>query len=449
MNNRHILIGTDYDRQEFCRFDDITQVWLGGDHYKWRAMRANGVDEHFITGGADSYAKFGKWAETVQYAMRNPLYHWTHLELQRYFGITEPLNPGSARRIYDRCNALLCEDGFSVRGLLERMNVRVLCTTDDPADDLRWHRAIAQDGTFSIKVLPSWRPDKVMAVEGGEEYTGYISRLSEAAGFEIKDFQDLMRALDVRRKYFMSLGCRGADHGFRDFPDRDFTDSDLEEIFRKAMRSERVSSDDAETFRSGMIYHLAKMNAEAGWVQQFHIGAIRNNNLRLLRRIGPDAGCDSISDGKVASGLSRILGRLDDEGCLARTILYNLNPKDSETLMSMAYNFNDGSFPGKMQYGAAWWFLDQMDGIRRQIEVLSHGGLLSRFVGMLTDSRSFLSFPRHEYFRRILCNILGDDLEKGLLPEEEFDFIGRMVSDICYFNAKKYFNLTLSEDDGL
>lgn len=434
---------------EDCRFDDITQVWLGGDHYKWRAMRANGVDEHFITGGADSYAKFGKWAETVQYAMRNPLYHWTHLELQRYFGITEPLNPGSARRIYDRCNSLLREDGFSVRGLLERMNVRVLCTTDDPADDLRWHRAIAQDGTFSIKVLPSWRPDKVMAVEGGEEYTGYISRLSEAAGFEIKDFQDLMRALDVRRKYFMSLGCRGADHGFRDFPDRDFTDSDLEEIFRKAMRSERVSSEDAETFRSGMIYHLAKMNAEAGWVQQFHIGAIRNNNLRLLRRIGPDAGCDSISDGKVASGLSRILGRLDDEGCLARTILYNLNPKDSETLMSMAYNFNDGSFPGKMQYGAAWWFLDQMDGIRRQIEVLSHGGLLSRFVGMLTDSRSFLSFPRHEYFRRILCNILGDDLEKGLLPEEEFDFIGRMVSDICYFNAKKYFNLTLSEDDGL
>lgn len=424
------------------RFEDITDLWLGGDHYKWRAMRANGVDEQFITGKAASYAKFEKWAETVQYAMRNPLYHWTHLELLRYFGISGTLNPCSARRIYDRCNAMLREEGFSVRGLLGKMNVRVLCTTDDPADDLRWHKAIAGDAGFTVKVLPSWRPDKVMAVEGGEEYRSYVSRLSEAAGIGIRCFQDLMDALSLRQEYFKSLGCCGADHGFRDFPDKDFTDADLETVFSKAMKGESISSDDAETFRSGMIYHLAKMNAAAGWVQQFHIGAIRNNNPRYFRQIGPDAGCDSISDGRVASGLSRILGKLDDEGALARTILYNLNPKDSETIMTMAYNFNDGSIPGKMQYGAAWWFLDQLDGIRRQIEIVSHGGLLSRFVGMLTDSRSFLSFPRHEYFRRILCNILGDDLEKGLLPKEEYDFIGNMVSGICYGNAMKYFNVS-------
>ncbi len=427
------MIAEDY------QFNDISEVWLGGDHYKWRAMRANGVDERFVTGDADSYSKFEKWAATIQCSMRNPLYHWTHLELQRYFGISEVLNPDSAKKIYEQCNEALKQKDFSVRGLLGKMNVKVLCTTDDPTDDLRWHKAIAEDKSFDIKVYPSWRPDKVMAVDDGDNFRAYIKKLGDVAGVEIKNFADLLTALSRRQEHFAAHGCHVADHGFWDFPDKEFTDSALETIFANVLKGGSVTADEAETFKSGMIFHLAKMNDKMGWAQQFHIGAIRNNNRRLFKQLGPDVGCDSMSDGKVAAGLSRILGKLDEEGCLTRTILYNLNPKDSEVLMSMAYNFNDGSVPGKMQYGAAWWFLDQLEGMRQQLEILSHGGLLSRFVGMLTDSRSFLSFPRHEYFRRILCNELGSDLKRGLMPKEEFDFIGKMVSDICYNNAKDYF----------
>ena len=427
------MIAEDY------QFEDISEVWLGGDHYKWRAMRANGVEERFVTGDGDSFGKFQKWADTLQHAMRNPLYHWTHLELVRYFGISEVLNPASAKRIYDQCNAILKQKEFSVRGLLRMMNVEVLCTTDDPIDDLRWHKAIAADKSFEIKVNPSWRPDKVMAIDDKANYVAYIGRLGEAAGMEIKSFADLLTALSKRQEYFAAHGCKAADHGFNDFPDRDFTESALESIFAKAFKGDGVTSEEAAVFKSGMIFHLAKMNNEMGWAQQFHIGAIRNNNRKLFKKLGPDVGCDSMADDKVAAGLSRILGKLDEENCLTRTILYNLNPKDSEVLMSMAYNFNDGSVPGKMQYGAAWWFLDQMEGMRQQLEILSHGGLLSRFVGMLTDSRSFLSFPRHEYFRRILCNELGNDLKRGLLPKEEMEFIGKMTENICYRNVKEYF----------
>lgn len=427
------MIAEDYS------FGSISEVWLGGDHYKWRALRANGVDERFVTGDAGDWDKFQKWAETIQYTMRNPLYHWTHLELQRYFGISEVLNPSSAKKIYDQCNAMLKQKEFSVRGLLNQMNVEVLCTTDDPIDDLRWHKAIAEDKSFKVKVYPSWRPDKVMMIDGGDTFRDYIKRLGEVAGVQIKNFADLLTALSRRQEHFAAHGCKVADHGFNDFPDKDFTESGLETIFAKALKGEAVTADEAAMYKSGMIFNLAKMNNKMGWAQQFHIGAIRNNNRKLFKKLGPDVGCDSMADDKVAAGLSRILGKLDEENSLTRTVVYNLNPKDSEVLMSMVYNFNDGSVPGKMQYGAAWWFLDQLEGMRQQLEILSHGGLLSRFVGMLTDSRSFLSFPRHEYFRRILCNELGNDLKRGLLPKEEMPFIGKMTADICYNNAKEYF----------
>lgn len=421
-------------------FRSITELWLGGDHYKWRALRANGVGEEWITGAADDKEKFMKWAETVPYTMRNPLYHWTHLELLRYFDLPELLNRESGERIYHHCNALLQEKEFSVRGLLRKMRVELLCTTDDPVDDLRWHQQLAQEG-FEIRVLPTWRPDKVMAVDDPIAYRQYLHRLEAIADQSIHSFGDLLEALSRRQAHFAALGCRISDHGLDVLPAAGFTESALEKIFHKLLISEQLTADESATFKSGMFYHLAVMNHQMGWAQQFHIGAIRNNNRRLFKQLGPDIGCDSIGDSNIIVALARFLSRLDEENKLTRTILYNLNPKDSEALMSMACNFNDGSIPGKMQYGAAWWFLDQPEGIRQQIEVLSHGGLLSRFVGMVTDSRSFLSFPRHEYFRRLLCNILGNDLEKGLLPMEEIAFIGKMTENICYHNAKSYFGV--------
>lgn len=426
------MIAEDY------RFGSIAELWLGGDHYKWRAMRANGVGEEYITGDASDKDKFMKWAATVPYAMRNPLYHWTHLELKRYFGVDKLLNPDTAEEIYYTCNEMLGQDGYSVRGLLKRMNIEVLCTTDDPADSLEYHKKIAESG-FGVKVLPTWRPDKVLAVDNSEAYNSYIDQLGKASGMEIKDLASLLGALKARQEFFASLGCRLSDHGFNDFPAGSFTDARLDKIIIKVRGGAELSADDQETYRSGMLYHLLRMNAEMGWTQQMHIGAIRNNSIRLFEKLGPDIGCDSIADGQVAEGLSAILGLLDKEGVLAKTILYNLNPKDTEVLVTMAYNFNDGSVPGKMQYGAAWWFLDQLDGMTKQIDALSNLGLLSRFVGMLTDSRSFISFPRHEYFRRLLCNMLGKDIERGLLPASEMEFIGKMVEGISYNNAKDFF----------
>ncbi|MDR0908060.1 MAG: glucuronate isomerase [Rikenellaceae bacterium] len=426
------MIAEDY------RFSTITELWLAGDHYKWRALRANGVDERYITGDASDKEKFTKWAETIPYTMRNPLYHWTHLELKRYFGIDTLLNPATAEEIYEQCNRMLAQDGFSVRGLLAKMNVEVLCTTDDPVDKLLYHKQIAKSG-FLTKVLPTWRPDKILAVDDTVAYNGYIDQLATVSDTPIANLSSLLSALKVRLNYFATMGCHLSDHGFNSFPNATFTDEQVDAIVKKLRSGGEVTPAEAETYRAGMLYHLLRMNAEMGWAQQLHIGAIRNNNLRLFKKLGADVGCDSIADGAVAEGLSKTLGRLDEDGVLAKTIVYNLNPKDSEVLLSMVYNFNDGTAVGKMQYGAAWWFLDQLDGMTKQLGALSNLGLLGRFVGMLTDSRSFVSFPRHEYFRRLLCNTLGQDLEKGLLPPSEIDFIGRMVEDISYRNAKTYF----------
>lgn len=425
---------------EDYRFSSLTELWLGGDHYKWRALRANGVEEEYITGQADDWAKFKKWAETLPYTLRNPLYHWSHLELKRYFDIDILLNEESAGQIYRQCNALLQEKEYSVKGLLKKMKVETLCTTDDPVDSLEYHRQIAAE-PFGVKVLPAWRPDKVMAVDDGTVYRAYIHKLAEVAGREIVQFGDLLDALENRQRYFAALGCCLSDHGLGTFPLASFDEAAMEILFTRLMSGQELTPEEREVFQTGMLYYLARLNHRMGWAQQFHIGAIRNNNRRLFRRLGPDVGGDSIADGPVAEALSAFLGRLDEEGCLPRTVLYNLNPKDSETLLSMAYNFNDGSETGKMQYGAAWWFLDQMDGITKQLNVLSNGGLLSRFIGMLTDSRSFLSFPRHEYFRRILCNMLGKEVESGILPAEALDFIGQMTEDIAYYNVKRYLKL--------
>lgn len=430
---------------EDYRAENIAQLWLGGDHYKWRAMRAAGIDERYITGAASDWEKFAKWAETVPQTMRNPLYHWTALELKRYFGIDTLLKPETAREVYDRCNAMLQgdPDRFSARGLLRGMNVEAICTTDDPADSLEYHLAYAQtrkEGDPAM--LPAWRPDRVVAAEDVAAWNTYIDRLAGAAGSEIATFADLLDVLRQRQRFFAEAGCRVSDHGLDTFYGEDFMDSELETLFTMLRSGRSLSGTETAVFKSGMLYHLAVMNCELGWVQQFHVGPLRNNRTRLMLDYGPDAGCDSLDDKPVAYAMGRFLDRLDREGLLARTIVYNLNPKDGEVMAAMAGNFNDGSVPGKMQYGAAWWFSDHLDGMERQVNILSDYGLLSRFVGMLTDSRSFLSFPRHEYFRRLLCDMLGRDLERGSIPLSEMAAVGRMVEDICYGNAKGYFGFT-------
>lgn len=427
---------------EDYRAENVAQLWLGGDHYKWRAMRAAGVDERYITGDATDWEKFAKWAETVPQTMRNPLYHWTALELKRYFGIDTLLKLETAREIYDQCNSMLQgdPDAFSARGLLRRMNVEAVCTTDDPADSLEYHLAYAKNrGESDPGMLPAWRPDKVMAVEDVAAWNTYINRLSEISGRSIATFAELLDALRERQKFFAAAGCRVSDHGLDTFYGEDFTDSQLETLFAALRSGRRLTEQETAIFKSGMLYHLAVMNGEQGWVQQFHVGPLRNNRTALLRSYGPDAGCDSLDDKPVAQAMSRFLDRLDRNGMLGRTIVYNLNPKDGEVMAAMAGNFNDGSVAGKMQYGAAWWFSDHLNGMERQLNILSDYGLLSRFVGMLTDSRSFLSFPRHEYFRRLLCDMLGNDIERGRIPVSETDAVGRMVEDICYRNAKNYF----------
>lgn len=431
---------------EDYRAENIAQLWLGGDHYKWRAMRAAGIDERFITGNAADWEKFAKWAETVPQTMRNPLYHWTALELKRYFGIDTLLKPETARGIYDHCNSLLQADPetFSARGLLRRMNVEAICTTDDPADSLEYHLAYAQSrGSGDPAMLPAWRPDKVVAVEDVAVWNTYLNRLSEITGRSVETFDGLLDVLRERQRFFASAGCRVSDHGLDTFYGEDFTDAGLTALFATLRSGRALSPAEVAVFKSGMLYHLAVMNHELGWVQQFHVGPLRNNRTKLLQGYGPDAGCDSLDDQPVARVMGRFFDRLDREGLLTRTIVYNLNPKDGEVMAAMAGNFNDGSVAGKMQYGAAWWFSDHLDGMERQMNILSDYGLLSRFVGMLTDSRSFLSFPRHEYFRRLLCDMLGRDIERGLIPASEMKAVGRMVEDICYGNAKGYFGFGL------
>jgi glucuronate isomerase len=419
------------------QFENITQIWLYGDHYKWRAMRANGVNERFITGDASDWEKFEKWAETVPYTMRNPLYHWTHLELRRYFGITELLNKDSARRIFDQCNALLQTPDYSVQGLLRKMNVKVVCTTDDPADSLEYHQQIAgQD--LSTLVLPTFRADKSMTPEAAD-YRAYLDRLGAAAGVAITTFADLQAALRQRHDFFASLGCRLSDHGLEQIYAADYTSEEIEAIFTQALAGAILSEEDIIQFKSAMLIFLAELDWEKGWTQQFHLGALRNNNSRALRQLGPDTGWDSIGDFSQGRALSRFLDRLDNQDKLTKTIIYNLNPADNDLIATMTGNFNDGSVAGKVQFGSGWWFLDQKDGMEKQMNALSNMGLLSRFVGMLTDSRSFLSFPRHEYFRRILCNLLGRDVEEGELPAEELSWLGQLVENISYGNANSYF----------
>ncbi len=428
---------------EDIQFRDITQLWLvdghAGDHYKWRAMRGNGVPEEYITGGTRSpWETFEKWAETMPYTMRNPLYHWSHLELKRVFGIDKLLSPATAREIFEECNAKLATPEFRGQSLIRKFNVDIICTTDDPADDLHWHKMIA-DHPFGTRVLPAWRPDKAMAIENPTEYQHYIEKLGQAAGFRIDSYSDLCQALQKRHDFFHSMGCRLSDHGMDTFYTEDYRDIEIELIFKKTLIGMTPSPKEVAKFRSAFLYDQAVMDAEAGWTQQFHVGAIRNNNTKMFQLAGPDTGYDAIHDLNMAASGHKFLDRLALAGKLAKTILYCLNPKDNAVMMTMAYTFNDGTVPGKMQFGSGWWFLDQEVGIRRQLDSLSQLGLLSRFVGMLTDSRSFISYPRHEYFRRILCDVLGTDIEKGKLPASEMDFIGRMVEDISYNNARDYF----------
>lgn len=414
---------------------NITDAWLDGDHYKWRAMRANGIDEIYVTGSATSKKeKFLKWAETVPYTLRNPLFHWTHLELKRYFNIDALLQPSTAETIYNSANAIL--ESKTPAQLLEDFKVEVVCTTDDPIDDLKYHKEIAEKGFFT-KVLPTFRPDALISIEK-QNFESYITKLASCAGFSIDNLDDLLKAIEMRIALFDSLGCKLSDYGLEKVFATDFTDEQANTIFKKRILGNKISRDEAQIYASCMLVKLCEMYHAKGWTQQFHLGAIRNNNSRLLNEIGLDAGVDSIGEFSAAQAMSKIFNRLNLSNKLAKTITYNLNPSQNEVFATMMGNFQSSDMPGKMQWGSGWWFLDQKDGMEKQLNCLSNMGLLSRFVGMLTDSRSFLSFPRHEYFRRILCNLLAEDVKQGLIPND-IEFLGNMVQDICYYNAKNYF----------
>lgn len=424
------------------RFKSITEIWLGGDHYKWRAMRSNGVDERFCT-GADTtdWEKFQKWAETVPYTFRNPLYHWTHLELKTAFGIDKLLNPETAREIFDECNDKLLNDtGMTARGLMRRYNVETVCTTDDPVDSLEYHKQVRESG-FEIKMLPTWRPDKAMAVEVPAEFRAYVEKLAEVSGVNISKFQDMIDALQKRHDFFEEMGCRLSDHGIEEFYAADYTDEEINAIFDKVYGGKQLTAEEIDKFKSAMMIVFGEMDYNSGWTQQFHYGAIRNNNTKMFKLLGPDTGFDSIGEFNTAKSCARYLDKLNTRGKLTKTILYNLNPCANEVIATMLGNFQDGTVAGKIQFGSGWWFLDQKDGMQKQMNALSLLGLLSRFVGMLTDSRSFLSYPRHEYFRRTLCNLVGTDIENGEIPYTGYEEkrVNQMIEDICYNNAKNYF----------
>jgi glucuronate isomerase len=422
------------------RFRSITELWLGDDHYKWRAMRTNGIDERYCTGSdTTDWEKFEKWAETVPYTFRNPLYHWTHLELKTAFGIDKILKPETAHEIYDECNEKLAWPGYTARGFMLRYGVEVVCTTDDPVDSLEWHRKTREEG-FEIKMLPTWRPDKAMAVENPEKFVAYIRKLAEVSGVTIRTFTDVIDALRTRHRFFADNGCRLSDHGIEEFYAEEYTDAEVSRLFKKVYAGHALTKEETLKFKSAMMMEFAIMDAEAGWTQQFHYGAIRNNNTRMFRLLGPDTGFDSIGEFNTAKAMSKFFDRLDERGKLAKTIIYTLNPCANEVVATMLGNFQDGITAGKMQFGSGWWFNDQKDGMERQLNALSVLGLLSRFVGMLTDSRSFLSYPRHEYFRRTLCNLLGSDVENGEIPTSEMTRLEQMVEDISYYNAKRFFN---------
>ncbi len=419
-------------------FKNIAEVWLHGDHYKWRAMRTNGIHESYCTGDKTDFEKFEQWAATVPYTMRNPLYHWTHMELQRYFNVTEQLSPANAKAVYEHCNALLQTKEFSVRNLLRKMKVKLVCTTDDPVDALEYHKAMQEEGA-DIQMVPAFRPDMAMNVGNTESFLQYVKKVEAAAGMQVHTFDDYLMALKNRHDFFAQMGCRVSDHGLEEIYADEHTAEEIIIIFERLLKGETLCLKCQRQFKSAMLVHFAAWDHEKGWVQQFHLGALRNNNTRMLNQLGPDTGWDSIGTFDQGKALSTFLNGLDTRNKLTKTILYNLNPADNEVLATMVGNFNDGSFPGKIQFGSGWWFLDQKDGIIKQLNALSNMGLLSRFVGMLTDSRSFLSFPRHEYFRRILCDLIGAEVEEGELPNN-IEWLGKMVQDICYNNNVNYFN---------
>lgn len=422
------------------RFRNLTEIWLAGDHYKWRAMRTLGIQEQYITGSASDEEKFQQWAFTVPYTMRNPLYHWTHLELRRYFGVDKLLNPDSGKEIYDHCTSLLQNPQYSTQSLLKKMCVEVVCTTDDPADSLAFHQAL-RDNPIGITILPTFRPDKSYAVENSSAYKSYLEKLGTAVGIRIDSFDALIMALENRIDFFVDMGCKLSDHGLEQlYYPSNRNGYSINELFVKIVKGNEFSKSEIEFYKYCVLTELAKMYHKKGWVQQFHLGALRNNNDRMFNRLGPDTGFDSIGDFPQGVALARFLNHLDNADQLAKTIIYNLNPADNEVIGTMIGNFNDGSVKGKVQFGSGWWFLDQKDGMEKQLNTLSNMGMLSCFIGMLTDSRSFLSFPRHEYFRRILCNLIGKDVAAGELPWDE-KWLAKLVSDICYYNAKNYFGL--------
>ncbi|MBQ2282247.1 MAG: glucuronate isomerase [Kiritimatiellae bacterium] len=421
------------------RWENIAQPWLGGDHYKWRAMRSNGIEERFCTGDASDWEKFEKFAGAMPYMLRNPMYHWSHLELARYFDINDLLlSDKTAKEVWERTAAKLAEPDFSARGLMKKSNVKVVCTTDDPTDSLEYHAQIAADKSFDVKVLPAWRPDKGLQIENNEAWNVWVDKLSAAAGMDIATLDDFINALQKRHDFFDSMGCKLSDYGLSTVYAEKYTESEIKAIFAKARGKTACDEKEVLQFKSFMLHTCGKMDAKSDWTWQIHYNALRNNNTKMFRKLGPDTGFDSIGDWPIAEGLSKLLDGLELEDSLPRTIVYTLNPRDNELLGAMIGNFQSAPTPSKMQFGSGWWFNDQMDGMTRHIEALSQLGMLSRFVGMLTDSRSFLSYTRHEYFRRILCNILGNDMAKGIIPHD-FELVGRMVADISYNNAKNYF----------
>ena len=417
-------------------FDNIGQAWLDGDHYKWRAMRTNGINELYCTGDATPKEKFEKWAETLPATIGNPLYHWAHLELARYFGIYDLLSPSNAADIYERASSMLRTPEFSIRSLLRKNNVEVVCTTDDPVDSLEFHTQMK--GNSDLKMLPAFRPDNVIKTDDPEKFREYILKLEKVTGREIESFKALTEALDERHAFFHEMGCRLSDHGSERFFFSPCSENEADLIFKSLLKGQQVSANETEKYRMAIMLELCRMNHKRGWTQQFHVGALRNNNSRMFRKMGPDTGWDSIGVPQDAFRMSKFIDALDDSDQLAKTILYNLNPSDNELMITMAGNFNDGSRAVKVQYGAAWWFLDQKNGMEKHFRDLASLGLLRRFVGMVTDSRSFLSFPRHEYFRRLLCNFIGSEIEKGNIPDED-ELVRPLIEGVSYKNAKEYF----------
>lgn len=420
-------------------FANLFEIWLEGDHYKWRAMRANGVAEEFCTGAASPKDKFLAWAKTVPNTLRNPLFHWTHLELVRYFGIGGYLEPSTAEAIWDQANALLATDELKVWGILEKFNVKALCTTDDPTDDLGYHIQLRDSG-LKTKVFPAFRPDRSLRVDTPASWNEWVDKLAAVSNTEIRNLASLLDALDKRHEFFHSLGCRLSDHGLNHAFASFCSDAEASAIFDKARAGQAAGADEYHKFATFLMLHFGRLDAKRGWCKQLHLGAYRSANSRKLAELGPDTGFDSMGDWNQIETLGAYLNQLESESLLPRVILYNVNPVQNYALSTMAGNFQDGTVPGKIQFGSGWWFLDQKEGMEWQMNALSNTGLLSRFVGMLTDSRSFLSFPRHEYFRRTLCNLIGRDVEAGLLPDRE-DWLGPMVENICYGNAKAYLQL--------